>query len=309
MRPRAVLRQLLFENLPMKLISFGLAFVIWYWVASLQPRDITLYNVPVSVVDHRADAVITAVGYKRVNLRVRGRLKQLATVSPLAVPVVLDVTSLGAGDHSVWIDPAKVQLPGGVEILRVDPVNVPVTIENVISKSVPVEVLNQADGILPGRILVGVNISPPQVMLTGTESQLSGVRVYQAGTVDWQPNTSQDSATKILPVSLGSLKVSPGEITLTATFDRVTEMNFPRVSVEIPPRVAWVSPRTLTLTIRGADSWVRRLTRRDLVARVEVSSLPPGEHLVTPTLKTSGDVQRLLGSAEFEPARIRVLVR
>lgn len=132
-----ILRRLFLENGVLKLTSLLLAILIWFSAASLQPRDLTLINVPLQVINTSTNTVVTGVAYKVVDLRVRGPLKRISHISPATVSLKLDVSLLGPGTHSVWIDPGKISLPEGVEALRSDPVSVPVTIEALHSTPTP----------------------------------------------------------------------------------------------------------------------------------------------------------------------------
>ncbi|MBI4470428.1 MAG: hypothetical protein HY650_14015 [Acidobacteria bacterium] len=219
-RTRSTLRRIFFHNAGLKVTSLGLSFAVWYSVASLQPRDMTLYNVPLTVVNHRPDTYVSTVAYKVVDLRVRGRLKQLSEISPLGVPIILDVSALGPGPHAVWIDPARIPLPRGVEALRADPVSVPVSIERVITKSVPVEVLSDTEALPPDLILLEVQVVPREVQITGPESKVAPIDSYRAGTVRWSVHAEQQTASHVVPVSVGDLHVVPREVVVRATFGR-----------------------------------------------------------------------------------------
>ncbi len=304
-----IFRQLFIHNALLKLVCLGLAFVIWYSVASLQPRDVTLYNVPVSVVNHRPDTSIAIVAYKVIDLRIRGRLKQLSSISPLSVPLVLDVTSLGPGVHSVWIDPSRIPLPPGVEVLRADPVSVPVTIERVASKTIPVEISSDASGLPADRILVDVEIIPRQLQVMGAESRLSSVRAFHGGTIRWMVERDQTTATHTLPVSIDGLDVSPREVTVRATIDRVAEVTLRNVPVQLPPRVAWASARSASVMISGAATWLQRLPRDELELISDNSSPGPGDHMVTLRLKIAEPWKRFIRSVRIEPAEVGIRLR
>ena len=305
-RLQVLLRRMLLHNALLKAISLTLAFVIWYSVASLQPRDVTLFNVPLNVVNNRPDTSVESVAYKVVDLRVRGRLKQLSAVSPLSVPVLVDVSSLDPGVHSVWIDPGKIPLPAGVEVLRADPVSVPVTIERVISKSVPVDIINDSSALPADRMLVGVEISPKEIDVTGPQSLLAPIQVYRAGTVRWEVRDDQSSATRVLPVTLESLKVTPSEVSVSARFDRVEEMTIRNVPLRLPSPVNWVSSPMVAVTIAGASSWLQRLSRDQVVVTLDVTSLPPGVHSVAPRMQVPNDWHPYIRSIRFDPVRVSV---
>jgi YbbR domain-containing protein len=159
------------------LLAIVLAAVVWYGKA-LDRREriserqleasVTLVNVP-------ADTVITSEVPRALVLRVRGPLSRLRGLDPAQTGVVIDLRGAGEGEHEFAVETRNVAVPEGIEVLVVSPAQVPLRLERVIQRRIPVRprvVGDPADGLDIGRI----DAQPSSVLVSGPRLQLEALR-------------------------------------------------------------------------------------------------------------------------------------
>jgi YbbR domain-containing protein len=159
------------------LLAIVLAAVVWYGKA-LERRErisekqleasVTLVNVP-------ADTVITSEVPRALVLRVRGPLSRLRGLDPTQTGVVIDLRGAGEGEHEFAVETRNVAVPEGIEVLVVSPAQVPLRLERVIQRRIPVRprvVGDPAEGMDIGRI----DVQPASVLVSGPRLQLEALR-------------------------------------------------------------------------------------------------------------------------------------
>jgi len=158
-------------------LALLLAAVVWYGKA-LERRErisekqleasVTLVNVP-------ADMVITSEVPRALVLRVRGPLSRLRGLDPAQTGVVVDLRGAGEGEHEFAVETRNVAVPEGIEVLVVSPAQVPLRLERVIQRRIPVRpriVGEPAEGMDVGK----VDAQPTTVLVSGPRLQLEALR-------------------------------------------------------------------------------------------------------------------------------------
>ena len=157
-------------------LAVVLACLVWYGNA-LDRREriserqldtaVTLVNVP-------ADMVITSEVPRFLSLRVRGPLSRLRSLDPAQTGIVIDLRGAGEGERDFPVETRNVIVPSGVEVLAVSPSQVPLRLERIGRRHVPVRarvVGEPAAGMAVGE----VTVEPPTALLSGPRLQLEAL--------------------------------------------------------------------------------------------------------------------------------------
>ncbi len=165
------LANLLRRNLAMKLLALFSAIFLWLYVMNEQnpPAEVS-YNVPIEVHNLASDLVVHQLP-ETVRIRVKGPRSAVAYLNPADMKALLDLRGLGEGKHTPRF---QVNVPNGVELLEIQPNPVPITLEMIISKVVPVE-LRLNGGPEPQTASVKTDLSVKQVRLEGLRSAVAAV--------------------------------------------------------------------------------------------------------------------------------------
>ena len=121
------------------MLAVVLACLVWY-ASALDRREriserqldtaVTLVNVP-------PDMVITSEVPRFLSLRVRGPLSRLRSLDPVQTGVVIDLRGAGEGQRDFPVETRNVVVPAGVEVLAVSPSQVPLRLERLGRRRVP----------------------------------------------------------------------------------------------------------------------------------------------------------------------------
>ncbi|MFH1176364.1 MAG: CdaR family protein [Acidobacteriota bacterium] len=158
-------------------VALALASLLWYGKA-LDRRErisekqvdasVTLVNVPV-------DLVITSEVPRSLLLRVRGPLSRLRSLEPAQTGVVIDLGGTGEGEHELAVETRNVIVPPGVEVVAVSPSALPLRLERITRRVLPVRAKiagEPASGLVVGR----VDVQPPTALVSGPRLQLEALR-------------------------------------------------------------------------------------------------------------------------------------
>lgn len=158
------------------LVAFVLACLVWY-ANALERRErisereletsLTLVNVP-------SEMVITSEVPRSLTLRVRGPLKLLRSLSATEVGVVLDLRGAREGENDLAVEARNVQVPVLVEVLAVSPAQVPLWLERLVQRRIPVR--PKVAGLPGGGLEVKeVAVEPPLALVSGPRAQLERI--------------------------------------------------------------------------------------------------------------------------------------
>ena len=158
-------------------LALVLAAVVWYGKA-LERRErisekqveasVTLVNVP-------AEMVITSEVPRALMLRVRGPLSRLRGLEPAQTGVVIDLRGAGEGEHEFTVETRNVAVPEGIAVLVVSPAQVPLRLERLVQRRIPVRP-RVAGEPAPGLAVGRVDASPALVLVSGPRLQLEALR-------------------------------------------------------------------------------------------------------------------------------------
>lgn len=221
-------------------LAFGLSFALWAFVSfSQNPEEtVTFPDMPLEIVGlDQGLVLVDSNGLPNqalplVTVTLRTDRQQLATLRPVDIRVVADLTGLGPGEHIVPVNvqPTRTNIsfelvPGGVS-----PSAVPIRLEQLSSEQVPVEV--KVEGNLPfsferdePRLSLG-GAPVTMVQVTGPQSRV--LRVVAARAV---ANIEQLRATYLAPLSLTPIdanqqpvegvRLDPGTVTVQISINPV----------------------------------------------------------------------------------------
>lgn len=170
------------RNLGLKLLSVVLAFVVWTYVNS-QGLVTVNFAIPIEPKDLSADLVLTSLGEKSADVRLRGRESVLQRTGSPHIHVNLDLSGASAGEQWITLNPADVTVPEPLEVAQVSPRQVRVNVERRVTRPVRV-VADVAGEPAPGFEVRGIAVEPAAVVMTGAETAFEGLSRLRTQPVD-----------------------------------------------------------------------------------------------------------------------------
>ncbi len=176
------IRDLLLNNLLLKLISLFFAVTVWFYVTPIAPRD-TLevnYVLPLELKNIPDNMMTVGKIEDRINVRLKGRQGVIKDIDPGRLSVGLDLSSAREGTRSYRLNSDNINLPSGVEVVRIDPKTIRIDIVKLVRKDVDVKV-NIAGRPAPGYRVKRVSVNPSRITIEGPESEIRTLSLSEEG--------------------------------------------------------------------------------------------------------------------------------
>ena len=110
----------LFANWPMKLLALTISFFLWATYTA-EPLAEASYTAPIVFQNVPGGLDLSGDEITQVRLVVRGRAALLRRIQPSDLAVQMDLRGRASGEFSLDCKPSHLDLPLGVELVRVSP--------------------------------------------------------------------------------------------------------------------------------------------------------------------------------------------
>lgn len=160
----------LVDNLPLKLLSLGLAMLIWLAIAGDKSSERGL-EVPVELQNVPRDLELVGEAVDVVDVRVRASPGAIQRLGPGDVSAQIDLAGAREGERIEHLGAGNIRVPFGVRVVQVTPSLLTLSFERTLHKTVPVQPR------LVGRPAEGYEVAtivcqPPEVPLAGPRSRI-----------------------------------------------------------------------------------------------------------------------------------------
>ena len=129
------MRDLLLHNWHLKLVSIALAAVLWAEVARTPTSEIGV-SVSLEYQNFPEQTEVYGDMTDRVEVRLRGPSASLRTLTPQDISLAIDMRTMTMGEKVLPLSPEMVHAPFGIEVVRVLPSRVKLTVEPTATKLV-----------------------------------------------------------------------------------------------------------------------------------------------------------------------------
>ncbi|MBI3003037.1 MAG: YbbR-like domain-containing protein [candidate division NC10 bacterium] len=159
------------NNFTLKLLSLGLAVVLWVVVLGEQKAEVVL-NVPLDVGQIPRNLMVINDPVEFVALKVRGPRSLVLALAPNEVTLGGNFArAVKEGDNYLNLSPEQFQVPRGVEVLSVSPGRVRLVLEPVDERRL--EVIPKFRGDLAKGFSLGeIRVNPKEVRVVGPQGEL-----------------------------------------------------------------------------------------------------------------------------------------
>lgn len=296
-----------FRHLGLKIVSIGLATLLWALVSGEQVVERAL-RIPLEFTNVPENLELVGETPTVVDVRIRGSSGALGRIATGELVAVLDLRGAGPGRGQLFhLTSADVRSPFGVSVVQVTPSTIPMSFEPSTTKIVPIVPTFEGEPAT-GYVVGTVSSTPPTVELVGPASTLAMVSEATTEPVSVKGASSSfiDTVTVGSPdpsVRLRSAIVARINVTIAPA---PVELTIPGVAVQIrnASRPTQVSPRTVTVFARGPLER-HNVKPSDFDASVDVSGLRAGVFELDVRVVPPAQ----LGVVRVQPSTVRVTIR
>ena len=172
----------LFRNIALKVIALIFAIAMWFFVVGEKGSEVG-FLIPLELKGMPSDLMIINEIKSHVDVRISGPKTLLAGLSPAQMSIILDLSKSKAGNNIFPIFPKDVKASRGLTVTRVSPTNIKVTLEPLITITVPIKV-RLTGKPQKGFKLGEVNVNPPEVQVTGAGKGIKNLKAISTQPID-----------------------------------------------------------------------------------------------------------------------------
>lgn len=295
------------DHWQLKLISLGFAVALWLFVVGEDKAE-RVFTAQVEFRNIPAGLELVGDVPDFVEVRVLGLRSRLNRVVDRDILAVLDLKYVKHGESTLRLVPEIVQVPRGLQVLRVNPSRVRVTLE--ASATGKVRVVPKLQGTpARGYRVSRVSVDPTEVEIRGPRSEVAKVKVVETEQVS--VDGVRESVERESPLLGLPPQVRPIHRKEVAVRVEVVEEEATRRLANVPLQVrqgewkARVAPESVEVTVKGPASRVQALSPTDILAEVDLRELAPKNYRLPPKVQVPSTVILV----EVRPGRVQVLLQ
>jgi diadenylate cyclase len=210
-KPRTRMRELLVQAGGL-LLTFVLVAGAWGIYSGKQlslinvATAVDFRNIPESLELKRSSA-------ERVEVQITGKRRLVSALNPEQVGAFLDLSTIDAGLHRIELNGDNIELPLGLEVVRITPTAIRIEMENRVEREIAVEpnvVGSPPDGYLIDRI----RVRPGSIKVSGPVSTLNRMLSLNTEAInidDMEPQRGERIVEVPVVLSPASIRLLPGQ--------------------------------------------------------------------------------------------------
>lgn len=181
-------REILSENWNIKLLSLGLALILWLYVSSTGKTEVML-SVPVELRNIPAGMTVVGDVTANIEVRIQGQDRVLRDGGiGKQVFALLDLARTKEGENILRISPYDIKRPVGTTIMHLSRTEIKVKLERIVQKAFTLRpVLHGRPAA--GYRLAGTTVTPQKVLIEGPASVIKTLGRLETMPIDIQKAT------------------------------------------------------------------------------------------------------------------------
>ena len=296
-RPRRIaesLGRIVVHNAGLKLVSLLVAFGLWFFVNAGERDTEVALPLPLELRNIPANVMIVSPRVDFVDLRVSGPRALLSRIDPDQLAMPLDLGGVRPGPAVFRIRADSLNLPRGVNIVRITPAEVTVEFAQVARKTVPVQLTFGKKP--PGDLRVtDVKVAPESVEIIGPVDEVEEVKVAETVPIDLSAATPGIIEQDVdLEIPREYLSFTAAKVHARVRLEEPEQSRVIRgvlVVVRNSPYRYALTPEAVQITIRGPQSSVESLELVNGAVYIDATDHEPGNYQLTPAIDLPADVE------------------
>ncbi len=176
------MKEIIFKDIWIKILSLFLAMSLWIFITYRGQSELAV-DVPVEFKNLPAGLEILKQNIKNVSLNIRGNERVLKGLRPMDIRTVVDLSNAKKGEGIYYINADNIKIPGSIKVLRIEPSNLNVVIDESVSKTVAVKA--SISGLLEKGLKVkSVELMPSSVVVEGPKTEVEKISVLRTESID-----------------------------------------------------------------------------------------------------------------------------
>jgi YbbR domain-containing protein len=299
-----------FAHAGLKIVSVGLAILLWMMVSSERAFVERGLRIPLELQNLPQNLEMVEPPQEAVDVRVRGTADALGRLGSGDLVATLDLSTAQPGRRLFHLSAERVKAPFAVAVTQVLPSSVAIRFEPSASRIVPVKPSIEGEPA-PGFIVGEISADPPTVEVIGPESALR--TVTEAITEPVWVGAARTTVRSTVMVGVAEdgvrLKTAGSSLVSVAIVPAPEERQLTNVPVRARNLAAGltaaITPPVVKVRVRGTRQAISRLRDTSIVAYVDLQDISQGDYGLPVRLEPTADV----GVDQLEPATVSIRVK
>jgi YbbR domain-containing protein len=214
-------RKYILQNWGLKVLSFGIAILMWWAVAHDPTVEIPM-NIPVEFHHVPDNLVMSSESALQVQVVLIGPERTVRAMTPNEVHALIDLAGATPGERTFDLTPRQIHVPRDVEVGQIVPSQFHISFDRTASRTVDVRP-RVMGSLITGYSITGVASNPPQITIEGPEKRVNAIDTAITDPVDATGVVGQATFTTHAYVPDPLVRVQrPQPIHVTVTTARVS---------------------------------------------------------------------------------------
>ncbi|MCD6454654.1 MAG: YbbR-like domain-containing protein [Candidatus Aminicenantes bacterium] len=249
------IREVLFSNFPLKLLSFLFALLLWIVVSGEKKAMVEIMvNTRIGFQNLPKNLEVVDYSPKQVNIRLKVQKNQIFLVDSRSVSLMVDLSSVKEGEEILPLKKNMVILPVPAEVIKITPSFVKVKLGAIERKQVrikPILIGSPPDWM----VFEGYQINPKYAIISGIKESISKISsVYTEPFNLKEAKLDETFKVKIVPPQGAVSLIEPEDGIVLLSFKGREKTVFKTFSVERGNYKIWVK-------VEGPYSKINSLTK------------------------------------------------
>ena len=298
------------KDMLLKVVSLCLGALLWYLVVGEDQVDINI-QVPIEVLNLPENLVISNQFKKELDVTVRGPRSIIQDLRNRIISRPVDLSKAGPGTIVIKNEKYSIPLPRGTSVLRLQPANITLSIDQLIQKTIPINAVTEGE-VSAGYELRQITMDPDKIIVSGPKPVLESALALQTYVI----NLDGLNHSITLPVHLNlSAKfvnligetVVVAQIEVQEKFIKKTVDKIP-IKVKNASRSVIVEPDSITVVAEIPENLVRDTPVPSMLFRAYVNAKgvqqPQDEPVIVNCLSVPGHEPITIKS--YSPVKVHI---
>jgi YbbR domain-containing protein len=299
-----------FAHTVLKIVSVGLAMLLWMMVSSQRASVERGLRIPLELQNLPENLEMVEPPQESVDVRVRGTADALGRLGQGDLVATIDLSTAQPGRRLFHLSAERVKAPFAVTVTQVAPASVGIRFEPSATRIVPV--LPSVEGEPAAGFIVGkISADPATVEIVGPESILR--RVTEAITEPLWVGAARTNVRSSVVVGVADEGVRLKSAKTTVVSVAIVPAPEERQLSSVPVRArnlasglsATITPPVVRVRVRGTKEVIAKIRDSSIVAYVDLEGIARGDYGLPVRLERAANV----GIDQLDPMIVNIHVK
>lgn len=206
------------ENIWLVIFALLTSLSLWFFV-TYKGQSETVVEASLEFKNIPKGLEILKQNIKKVNLNIRGHERLIKNLGPSELRVIVDLTNAKQGEITHYFDKENTAIPKTVKVLRIEPNFVKISLDESISRTLPVKAL-VVGSPEQGYAVQSIKVHPSSVIIEGSKMEISKIRLIRTEPIEIAGLDSEISINAKLNPNGRNVRIEPPEVNVIINISR-----------------------------------------------------------------------------------------